>query len=89
MNEVQELMTSRLGSKTKVVLASSPGYAGMPPALQFVYAMLILNVEGKGWWMLMATPNRELDRELEGGERATRERMWLQPKNKWNRWHIV
>ena len=42
MNEVQELVASRLGSKTKAVLASSPGYAGMPPALQFVYAMLIL-----------------------------------------------
>ena len=49
MNEVHELIASRLGSKTKVVTASSPGYAGMPPALQFVYAMLILIAEGKGW----------------------------------------
>ena len=48
MNEVQELIASRLGSKTKVVFASSPGYAGMPPALQFVYAMLILIAEGNG-----------------------------------------
>ena len=38
MNEVQELVTSRLGSRTRVVFASSPGYASMPPALQFVYA---------------------------------------------------
>ena len=35
INEVQEreLVGSRLGSKTKVGFASSPGYAGMPPAL--------------------------------------------------------
>ena len=37
MNEVQELVVSPLGSKTRVVFASSPGYAIMPPALQFVY----------------------------------------------------
>ena len=49
MNEVQELVAYRLGSKTKVVFASSPGYAGMPPALQFVYAMLILIAESNGW----------------------------------------
>ena len=61
MNEVQELVTFRLGSKTRVVFASSPGYASMPPALQFVYAMLILIAEGNGWWMLMASPNRELE----------------------------
>ena len=42
MNEVQESVASRLRSKTKVVFISSLGYAGMPPALQFVYAMLIL-----------------------------------------------
>ena len=42
MTEVQELVTFRLGSKTRVVIAPSPGYASMPPALQFVYAMLIL-----------------------------------------------
>ena len=40
MNEVQELVASRLGSKTRVVFASSLGYANMPPALQFAYAML-------------------------------------------------
>ena len=48
MNEVQELVASRWGSKTRVVFASSPGYASMPPALQFVYAMLILIAEGNG-----------------------------------------
>ena len=61
MNEVQELVASRLGSKTKVVFESSQGYAGMPPALQFVYAMLILIAEGNGWRMLMAASNRELE----------------------------
>ena len=33
----------------------------MPPALQFVYAMLILIAEGNGWRMLMAAQNRELE----------------------------
>ena len=46
MNEVQELVASRLGSNTKLLFASSPGYASVPPALQFVYAMLILIAEG-------------------------------------------
>ena len=72
LNEVQELVTSRLGSKTRLVFASSPGYASMPTALQFVYAMLILIAEGNGWRMLMAAPNRELeppeDGELENFE---------------------
>ena len=36
MNEVQENVVSRFGSKTKVVFTTSPGYANMPPALQFV-----------------------------------------------------
>ena len=36
MNEVQENVVSRFGSKTKVVFTKSPGYASMPPALQFV-----------------------------------------------------
>ena len=36
MNEVQVLVASRLGSKTKVVFALSPGYASMPPALHFL-----------------------------------------------------
>ena len=49
MNEVQELVTSRLGSNTRVVFASSPGYGGMPPALQLAYAMLIQIAEGNGW----------------------------------------
>ena len=55
MNEVQELVATRLGSNTRVVLASSPGYASMPPALQFVYALLVLIAEGNGWRILMAS----------------------------------
>ena len=46
MNEVQENVTSRFGSKTRVVFTTSPGYASMP--LQFVYAVLILITEGNG-----------------------------------------
>ena len=46
MNEVQENFSSRFGPKTKVVFTTSPGYASMPPALQFVYAILILIAEG-------------------------------------------
>ena len=61
MNEVQELVASRLGSKKRVVFASSSGYASMPPALQFVYAMFVVIAEGNGWRMLMAAPNRELE----------------------------
>ena len=61
MNEVQENVTSRFGSKTKVAFTTSPGYASMPPALQFVYAILILIAEGNGWRILMAAPNRELE----------------------------
>ena len=63
MNEVQENVASRFGSKTKVVFTTSPGYASMPPALQFVYAVLILIAEGNGWRILMAAPNRELEPE--------------------------
>ena len=58
MNEVQENVTSRFGSKTRVVFTMSPGYASMP---QFVYAVLILIAEGNGWRILMAAPNRELE----------------------------
>ena len=36
MNQVQELVKSRLKSKTRVVIAISPGHASMLPALQFV-----------------------------------------------------
>ena len=57
----EELVASQLGSRTKVVFASSPGYAGMPPTLQFVYAILILIAEGNGLRMLWAAPNHELD----------------------------
>ena len=62
MNEVQENVISRFGSKTRVVFTTSPGYASMPPALQFVCAVLILIAEGNGWRILMAAPNRELNR---------------------------
>ena len=61
MNEVQENVSSRFGSKTKVVFTTSPGYASMPPALQYVYAILILIAEGNAWRMLMVAPNRELE----------------------------
>ena len=40
---------------------TSPGYASMPPALQFVHAMLILIAEGNAWRVPMAAPNRELE----------------------------
>ena len=46
MNEVQESVDSRFGPRTRVAFTTSPGYASMPPALQFVYAMLILITEG-------------------------------------------
>ena len=61
MNEVKENVNSRFGSKTKVVFTTSPGYASMPPALQFVYAVLILIAEGNAWRILMAAPNRKLE----------------------------
>ena len=61
MNEVQENVTSRFGSKTRVVFTTSPGYASMPPALQFVYAVLILIAEVNGWRILMAASNRGLE----------------------------
>ena len=61
MNEVQENVSSRFGPKTKVVFTTSPGYASMPPALQFVYAILVLIAEGNAWRILMAAPNRELE----------------------------
>ena len=63
MNEVQESVASahRLGPRTRVAFTTSPGYASMPPALQFVYAMLILIAEGNAWRVLIAAPNRELE----------------------------
>ena len=61
MNEVQDLVASRFGTKTRVVFTTSPGFASMLPALQFVYAMLILIAEGNAWRMVMAAPNRELE----------------------------
>ena len=60
-NDVQENVSSRFGSETRVVFTTSPGYASMPPALQFVYAVLILIAEGNEWRILMAAPNRELE----------------------------
>ena len=38
-----------------------PGYAIMPPALQFVYIWLILIAEGNVRRMIMTAPNRELE----------------------------
>ena len=61
MNEVQENVNSRFGPKTRVVFTTSPGYASMPPAQQFVYAILVLIAEGNAWRILMAAPNRELE----------------------------
>ena len=61
MNEVQENVTSQFGSKTRLVFTTSPGYASMPPALQFVYAVLILIAEGNAWRILMAVPNWVLE----------------------------
>ena len=61
MNEVQESVSSQFGPKTKVVFTRSPGYASLPHALQFVYAILILIAEGNAWRILMAAPNRELE----------------------------
>ena len=61
MIEVQGGVSSRFGPKTKVVFTTSPGYASMPPALQFFYAILILIAEGNAWRILMAAPNRELE----------------------------
>ena len=61
INEIQENVASRFGSKTKVAFTTSPGYSSMPLALQFVYAILILIAEGNGWRVLMAAPNRELE----------------------------
>ena len=56
-------MAFRPEPKTKVLLRSSPGYASMPPALQFVYAVLFLIVGDSGLRMLMAAQNRELELE--------------------------
>ena len=61
MNEVQKLVVSRFGPKTRVAFTTYPGYAIMPPALQFEYAMFILTAEGNAWRVLMAAPNRELE----------------------------
>ena len=61
INEIQENVASRFGSKTKVAFTTSPGYSSMPLALQFVYAILILIAEGNGWRVLMAASNRELE----------------------------
>ena len=54
-------MVSRFGPKTRVAFTTSPGYASMPPALQLVYALMILIAEGDAWRILIAAPNRELE----------------------------
>ena len=61
MNEVQESVVSRFGPRTRVAFTTSPGYASMPPALQFVYAMLVLKAEVNAWRVLIADPNRGLE----------------------------
>ena len=61
MNEVQENVTSRFRSKTKVAFTTSPGYASKSFGLQFVYAILILIAEENAWRVLMAAPNRGLE----------------------------
>ena len=63
MNKIQELVAARLGSMLKAVFYSSPGYARMPPALQFLYAVLVLIAEGSGLRILMAALNKDLEPE--------------------------
>ena len=59
-NEIQELMAVRLGSKTTVMF-TSPVYASMLPALQIVYAVMVLIAESSEPPILMAAPKRELE----------------------------
>ena len=61
MNEVQEPVVSRFESKKIVAFTTSPCYASIPPALQFVYVLLFLIAEGNAWRILMAARNRELE----------------------------
>ena len=52
MNEVKELVASRLGSKTKAVFASSPGYACILPALD-------VDPDSRRQWMANANDSTE------------------------------
>ena len=61
MIEVQESVVSRFVPTTRVAFTTSPGYASMLPALQFVYAILILIVEANAWRVPMEAPNRGLE----------------------------
>ena len=61
MNEIEELVASRFGPKTKVVFKSSPDYPRIPSAVQFVYEILTLIAERNSWRMIMAAPNGELE----------------------------
>ena len=54
-----EMLESEHHLVTALSVESWPG--SMPPALQFVYAMLILIGEGNSWRILMAAPNRKLE----------------------------
>ena len=63
MSETKELVVIRLGTKTRVLFTSSPRYASMPPDLHFVYAVLALVSESIGMRVLIAAPNRELERK--------------------------
>ena len=51
-----------------MVFTSSPVYTSMPPALQLVYAVLILIAEGSGLRMMIAAPNRESNQKAETPE---------------------
>ena len=44
-----------------MAFTTSPGYASVAPALQFLYAMLILIAEGNEWRVLMAAANGGLE----------------------------
>ena len=55
------MVTSRFGSKIRVVFASSPGYGSMSPTLQFVIKMLALITNNSGQRMRIAALNRELE----------------------------
>ena len=59
--KIQKLVAARLASKTRVVFNSSPGYASIPRAPQFVYAVLALIVKNSVVRMLLAASNRELE----------------------------
>ena len=76
MVEIEELMAVRLGPKKKLMFTSSPGHASMPPALQFVYLVLVLIAESSGLRTRMAAPNREMERKNLGLLRSDLAASW-------------